>query len=64
VDESGRSFPANIRTLTLSIQDNHGEVNDLGDGVVETIYHGHQDTFGVFAFEGTKFTIGYETVIS
>lgn len=38
--------------LTLAIQDKDGVVNNLGAGVVETVYHGHQDTFGVFAFEG------------
>jgi hypothetical protein len=52
VAQSGRALPSDIRSITFAIQDADAQVTDLGFGDVEKLYHGHEDTFGVFAFEG------------
>jgi hypothetical protein len=52
VEQSFRSLPADIRSIKLSINDWKGLRIPLGGGLVETVHHGYELEFGLWAPHG------------
>jgi hypothetical protein len=53
VEESFRAMPSDIRSIELAINDWKGVKLHLGDGVVETVYHGYELDFVLWVPQGS-----------
>jgi hypothetical protein len=53
VEESFMAIPSDIRSIELAISDWKGVKLHLGNGVVETVYHGHELDFGLWVAQGS-----------
>jgi hypothetical protein len=52
IEQSFRTLPADIRSIKFAINDWKGVNINLGGGVVETVHHGYELSFGLWVAEG------------